>query len=549
MKQKKHKSITRIIFSVLSVLVAVGCVYIFLYAYSITANPDYITIGLGESYTLKGRTDDFVIRSYDAHIVTPHAGNSVIAIDKGDAIVGLRYSYFDRDFFRFKVIDAPQNISLDKKSLIMGENEETTIKAKCNIDSHEFPIKYSSTDEKVADVDENGKITAIKSGSCDIYAKVYNGISEKCTVTVLPQPKKLSLNHSSLELGKSEKIIIEPVFDKDEYSSDIEFSSSDESVAVVLNYNEVTAVGTGKCTITAKAHNGATAKCEVTVKNMPKKIKIVSLDECDIDTDLVFSIDMGENCTAYKKEIKISDENVLRQDENNPYLLHPVSKGKATISVTLSNSVTAEKEITVSDYKNAKINFDVLNQFPSLPTGCEVVSLTSVLNHYGFDVDMMTMADKYMPKMEHNYFYVSPHDYFYGLPYSYEQGMGCYPGCIVKTAENYFKDKNIDDYVALDISGKGTDEIFNYIKSGVPVITWVTSGFTYPNIEGSWSVSGETFNWYEREHCLVTSGYNENTDTVIVSDDAGGYTYTVNLDKFKEVFETMGSMAVVVMKK
>ena len=549
MKQQKNKSIKRAIFSIISALGVAICVYIILYAYSITTNPDYITIGLGESYTLDGKTDDFVIRSYDADIVTPHTGNSVIAIDKGDAIVGLKYSYFDREFFRFKVIDAPDNISLDKKSIIMGVAEETIIKAKCNSGSHEFPLTYYSTSEKIAEVDKNGKITAIKPGSCDIYAKTYNGISEKCTVTVMPQPKSLSLNHSSLELGKGEKVIIDPVFQKDEYSSNIKFSSSDESVAVVLNYNEITAVGVGKCTITATTHNGATAECIVTVKNMPEKISIVSLDECDIDTDLVFSVDMPKNCTAYKQEINISDEKVLRQDEKNPYLLHPVSKGKATISVTLSNSVTAEKEITVSDYKSAEINFDVLNQFPSLPTGCEVVSLTSVLRHYGFDVDMMTMAEKYMPKMEYNYFSVSPHDYFYGLPYSYEQGMGCYPGCIIKTAENYFNDKNIDDYVVLDISGKGTDEIFNYIKSGVPVITWVTSGFTYPNIEGSWSVDGETFKWYEREHCLVTTGYNENNNTVIVSDDAGGYTYTVGMDKFKEVFETMGSMAVVVIKK
>ena len=549
MKQKKHKSFKRILLSVVSVLGLTIAVYVGLYAYSVMSNPECIIIGLGESYTLDGKTDDFVIRSYDADIITPYTGNSVIAIAKGDGIVGLRYTYFDRDFFRFKVVDAPKNISLDKKSLIMGVKEKANINAKCSSESHDFPITYTSSNEKVADVDENGVITAISEGYCDIYAKVYNGISEKCSVTVFPQPKALSLSHSSLELGKSEKTVLEPVFEEDEYSSDIEFSSSDESVAVVLNYNEVTAVGVGKCIVTAKAHNGATAECEVTVKKMPEKISIVCLDECDIDTDLNFYVDMPENCTAYKQEIKISDEKVIKQDEKNPYILHPVSKGKATISVTLSNSVTAEKEITVSDYKNAKINFDVLNQFPSLPTGCEVVSLTSVLNHYGFDVDMMTMAEKYMPKMEHNYFSVSPHDYFYGLPYSYEQGMGCYPGCIVKTAENYFEDKNIDDYVALDISGKGTDEIFNYIKSGVPVITWVTSGFTYPNIEGSWNVSGETFIWYEREHCLVTSGYNQSNNTVIVSDDAGGYTYTVGMDKFKEVFETMGSMAVVVMKK
>ena len=92
-------------------------------------------------------------------------------------------------------------------------------------------------------------------------------------------------------------------------------------------------------------------------------------------------------------------------------------------------------------------------------------------------------------------------------------------------------------------------KVFNYIKSDVPVITWVTSGFTYPNVEGSWTVGDETFTWYEREHCLVTVGYNENDNTVTVADDAGGYTYTVSMSKYKEVFENMGSMAVAILKK
>ena len=47
----------------------------------------------------------------------------------------------------------------------------------------------------------------------------------------------------------------------------------------------------------------------------------------------------------------------------------------------------------------------------------------------------------------------------------------------------------------------------------------------------------------------MTVGYNENDNTVTVADNAGGYTYTVSLSKYKEVFENMDSMAVVILKK
>ena len=551
MKHKKRSSnFLRIIIYIITIIAVAFSVYVGFYAYSVINHSPIITIGVGESYTFDTADSESVIRSYDAHIVSPHTGNTVVAIQTGDAIVGVKRSYFDRDFYRFEVVNEPEKIMLNKKSLILGVGESSTLSADCHTLSHNFSVTYSSTNDKIAAVDDSGNIKAIANGECEIYAKAYNGISEKCTVSVKNAPTKLNLKQKSLSLGVSEKVTLEPTFSDNEYSSHITFSSSDEKVAVVLNYNELTATGVGKCTITAKTHNGVTAICKVVVKKLPESVKLVTLSKCDIDADLPIIVDIPKDCATLKHEITISDESVLKTDDKNPLLLHPLKKGKATVRVTLSNGVYDEKTITVSDYKSAKIsNFKILNQFPSLPTGCEVVSLTSVLNHYDFDVSMNTMVEDYMPKMEHNYFSVSPNDYFYGLPYSYEQGMGCYPGCIVKTAHNYFKDKNVTDYVAVDISGGSVKDVFNYIKSGVPVITWVTSGFTYPNVEGRWTVDGETFTWYEREHCLVTTGYNENNNTVTVSDDAGGYTYTVSLSKYKEVFESMDSMAVVILKK
>ncbi|SDB68787.1 Ig-like domain (group 2) [Butyrivibrio sp. INlla16] len=45
-------------------------------------------------------------------------------------------------------------------------------------------FRYKSSDENVAVVDENGNITGVGAGTCDIYYYAVNGISKTLKVTV-----------------------------------------------------------------------------------------------------------------------------------------------------------------------------------------------------------------------------------------------------------------------------------------------------------------------------------------------------------------------------
>ena len=81
-----------------------------------------------------------------------------------------------------------------------------------------------------------------------------------------------------------------------------------------------------------------------------------------------------------------------------------------------------------------------------------------------------------------------------------------------------YTDKNIDNYVAVDITGCSTDELYNYLNNKVPIITWVTSGFVTPTNDGTWKVGKETITWCNHEHCLVTTGYDKNAGTVTYVD-------------------------------
>lgn len=460
---KKHSVAKTAVFILITIFV-VGVVCISAYAYSLLNDPDFITLGVGESYTLPTRSDNYTVRSYDASVITPTTSSTVSASALGEAVVCVKYTYFDRDFYRFKVIDAPDKVTLNDTEITLVVKDTATISAKSKSNEREFDVSYSSCDPSVATVSEQGEITALKVGECDIICSTYNGVSAKCKVTVTTPPTLL-------------------ILDKYLRGTDISL------------------------------HNA-------------------------LHSDVIKQIE----------SVTVSDDKVLKINKDDPLTIHCKSNGKATITVTLKNSVSAQKTVKVADYKDHHIDFDILNQFPELATGCEVVSLTSVLNHYGFDISKTTMAEKYMPMMQYDYYSVSPHDYFLGTPYSFKSGMGCFSGCIVKTAHNYFDDKNIKNYTAVDITGCSVDELFTYLENDIPVITWVTSNFVTPTVDGSWYVGDELIKWCNHEHCLVTTGYNKNNSTVTVGDDTGGYSYTVSIDKFTRVFEGMGSMAVVVLK-
>ncbi len=463
---ERSSVLKRILYIILS-LIIIGFIGVAVYAYTILTNAPLITLGEGESYTLPYREDEYIVRSYHADVITPSYSSTVTASLQGDAIACVKYTYFDRDFYRFRVVAAPNKIALQKNELTLKINENLSLDASCVSGSHNFKLSFLSSDPKVATISEDGVITAKNVGECEITATSYNGLNAKCSINVVKTVDTLSL---------------------------------------------------------------------------------LMLDKYDIDTDVKVLTDLPADIENYDAQVSVSDNTVLSIDEKNQFLLHPQSKGECKVTVTLPNGVSDSKLVTIDDYESADIDFDILNQYPTLPTGCEVVSLTSVLKHLGFDVSMTTMADEYMPRSDEAYYYVNPHEYFIGTPYSYD-GFGCYSGCIVKTAENYFSENCVNDYVAVDISGCSIDELYNYLLNSVPVITWVTSGFITPTEGGSWYVDNELITWCNSEHCLVTTGFDKANGTVTVADDGGGYSYSVSKSKFETVFEGMGSMAVVILKK
>ena len=153
------------------------------------------------------------------------------------------------------------NLELDK-----GETKQLTITFIPDYTTDPKDTTWSSSDESVATVDDNGVVTAISEGIATITAINANGTMDECNVTVtIPRVPaenlQISKDYSVINVEQQDTIIA--TYGPDNTTDSLTWSSSDESVATVDD-GVVTAIASGSCTITASIGN-LTASCNVNV--------------------------------------------------------------------------------------------------------------------------------------------------------------------------------------------------------------------------------------------------------------------------------------------
>ena len=122
-------------------------------------------------------------------------------------------------------------------------------------------VSWSSSDPNVATVD-NGMVTAVGKGQCDISVEISNRGFLKCRVEVQGETG-LSSNNITLSVNKQSTLML-----KDRYLRKITWSCSDPSIVKIMtegSYCLIRALRKGECTITARLKNGMTLSCKVTV--------------------------------------------------------------------------------------------------------------------------------------------------------------------------------------------------------------------------------------------------------------------------------------------
>ena len=179
------------------------------------------------------------------------------------------------------------------------------------------------------------------------------------------------------------------------------------------------------------------------------------------------------------------------------------------------------------------IDVEYVSQLPELPTGCEITSLTTVLNYYGFDVTKEEMATDYLTCGKIGT--VTPYQAFLGTPFD-KHSFGCYEPVIEESAVKFLSD-NSSDLKVKDLTGTNLDVLEKYLQCNIPVVFWGTINMKEAYLSRfTWNIDGENFTWISPLHCLVLIGYTE--DTYIFSDPLVGiteYDKSIVQDRYKAI--------------
>lgn len=183
-------------------------------------------------------------------------------------------------------------------------------------------VEWTSSDETVAVVDENGLVTASGVGSAVIAAIAHNGVKAQCTVNVHPLVDTVLLagaeNADSFARGTTLQLTAE-AFPAEALNRSVKYASSDTTIATVDASGLVSFVGSGYVTITATAADRGVVKASIelecladAVLNLPASTKTIedeafagSAVECVVVPEGATSIGMKAfaNCTKLYKII------------------------------------------------------------------------------------------------------------------------------------------------------------------------------------------------------------------------------------------------------
>lgn len=173
------------------------------------------------------------------------------------------------------------SISSTEESVSIG-NSITLVATALPENADNRSIKWSSSDESVASVSQEGVVTGKAFGNVTITATSEDKpeITASCTVHVVTPATGIELEESQLALeigGVSTAQLHAKVLPETAPIQSINWSSTNEGVATVSETGLVTAVGNGTATITATSVDGGfQASCTVSVST---KVTGISVDK------------------------------------------------------------------------------------------------------------------------------------------------------------------------------------------------------------------------------------------------------------------------------
>ncbi|MBR6876276.1 MAG: leucine-rich repeat protein [Bacteroidales bacterium] len=231
------------------------------------------------------------------------------------------------------------SISLDKESINMSKGESIKLIATIKPDNaSNIAVRWTSSSENVAMVNDSGEVTALAYGVATISVHAGDKTAS-CTVTVTNIPvESVSINKKriSLAVGNSESLV---AVVKPDNASDktVTWTSSDSNVATVSSTGIVRAVNAGIAAIGARAGEHV-ASCIVSVGGVipPYEIWFTTVNDATLSGNplKLFPDEFGPGYIEFDDGVYI-----MSFDSSIPYIPNNAFGGSNLTSIIIPNSV------------------------------------------------------------------------------------------------------------------------------------------------------------------------------------------------------------------
>lgn len=246
-----------------------------------------------------------------------------------------------------KPTSVPKSVKLNKNDITFGIGEKYTLVT--TVENGDISqVAFTTSDRKIATVDNNGKITAVGTGTATITANTYNGLKAKCKVTVKKLADSIKLDKTSITLGVGEQYDFSSSIPNGTAAYFRSYYSDNTAIATVQKSGGLmTAKTAGTTTIRCKLSSGREATCKVTVKSAPSSVTL-NYTTSTLKVGQSEAIKVTYNNNAYSFKNKWTSSNTYVATVNSDGKIYAKSLGSTTISYRTYNNKTASFKLTVS---------------------------------------------------------------------------------------------------------------------------------------------------------------------------------------------------------
>ena len=313
-------------------------------------------------------------------------------------------------------------ITLDQTEVTVNKGKQVKLKATVEglpEGAQQPKLVWATSDKAVATV-QSGNVTAAGAGdaviTCTITLEDGMSISAECQVTVIVPVSSVTLEKKTVSLGVGETFAPEfKVQPKTATVQTLAYTSSDEAVATVDAQGVITAVGPGKCTITATSTDGTEKSVAANVRVTPFEPEQTDYTITSKQGDTIrlkyygrSLADLKINVTnsAYAEVKKSIDREEGLDYSYIVFEIIPLKSGTMTINIAdkedanskIALKVTIDKKAVYSQESYPKIKYDNAFRYPEKYEG-EPVSFSGkiqqVMDGIGYTTYRISSRGRY----------------------------------------------------------------------------------------------------------------------------------------------------------